>query len=117
MSIATSGSWRETIDLRFVCDAPVDTSILGGDPAVVLQCRRRIGGWPQVAMVAAVSRRIYQADGIQPTLAVMERSIGVLSGRISATTVALPPSAPTRCSPRSSQRTHSAPATSENTSD
>src|SRR3954447_21637483 len=35
MSIATSSSWRETIDLRFACDAPVVTSILGGEPAVV----------------------------------------------------------------------------------
>ncbi len=92
MSIATSSSWRETIDLRFACDAPVVTSILGGEPAVVLQCRRRIGGWPQVAMVVAVSGRLYQADGIPQTLPMIERSIGVLSGRVSATTVALPPS-------------------------
>jgi CHAT domain-containing protein len=92
MSIATSGSWRETIDLRFACDTPVATSILGGEPAVMLQCRRRIGGWPQVALVVAVSGRLYQADGIPQTLPMMERSIGVLSGRVSATTVALPPS-------------------------
>ena len=29
MSIAASGPWRDTIDLRFTCDAPVATSILG----------------------------------------------------------------------------------------
>ncbi len=93
MGIATSGTWRDTIDLRFACDAPVATSILGDAPTAVLQCRRRIGGWPQVALVAAVGGRLYEADGILPTLAVIERSIGVLAGRTTATTVALPPSA------------------------
>jgi CHAT domain-containing protein len=93
MSVATSGAWRDTIDLRFTCDAPVATSILGDSQAALLQCRRRIGGWPQVAMVASVGGRLYEADGILPTVAVIERSIGVLSGRISAATVALPPSA------------------------
>ena len=58
-----------------------------------MQCRRRIGGWPQVALVAAVDGRLYEADGILPTLAVMERSIAVQSGRISASSVALPQSA------------------------
>src|SRR5271166_2984470 len=93
MSVATSGRWRDTIDLRFACDAPVAASILGDAQAAVLQCRRRIGGWPQVALVAAVGGRLYEADGILPTLAVMKRSIGVLSGRTAAATVALPPSA------------------------
>ena len=87
MSVATSGPWRDTINLRFACDAPVATSILGDAQAAVLQCRRRIGGWPQVALVAAVDGRLYEADGILPTLAVIERSIGVLSGRVSATSV------------------------------
>src|SRR5262245_51974588 len=36
MSVATSGAWREAIDLRFVCDAPVATSVLGGAPAAML---------------------------------------------------------------------------------
>ena len=89
MSVATSGAWRDTINLRFACDTPVATSILGDAQAAVLQCRRRIGGWPQVALVAAVDGRLYQADGILPTLAVMERSIGVLSGRVTATAAVL----------------------------
>ncbi len=93
MGVATSSDWRTVIDLRFACDAPVATSILGDVQAALMQCRRRIGGWPQVALVAAVGGRLYEADGIQPTLTVMERSIGVLSGRITASAVALPPSA------------------------
>jgi CHAT domain-containing protein len=92
--MATTGAWRDGIEQRFVCDAPATTSILNGDPAVILQCKRRIGGWPQVALLAAANGRIYQADGILPTLSVIERSIGVLSGQVSATAApALPPSA------------------------
>ena len=93
MSVATSGGWRDTINLRFACDTPVATSILGDAQAAVLQCRRLIGGWPQVALVAAVDGRLYEADGILPTLAVMERSIGAMSGRVTATAAILPPSA------------------------
>ena len=66
MSIATSGRWRDAIDLRFACDAPVATSVLGDAQAAVLQCRRRIGGWPQVALVAAVDGQLFEADGILP---------------------------------------------------
>src|SRR5579863_1452825 len=62
MTIATSGPWRDTLNERFACNAPTSTTILQGDPAVVLQCTRRIGGWPQVALVAAVGGRVYQAD-------------------------------------------------------
>ena len=58
------------------------TSILGDQPALLLQCTRRIGGWPQVALVASVDGRTWLADGILPTLPVMERSIGILSGRV-----------------------------------
>ena len=92
-SIATASTWREAIDLRFACGAPADTTILGGDPTVVLRCTRRIGGWPQVALVAEVNGRVYQADGIMPTLPVIERSIAVLSGRTGSSTAVLPQSA------------------------
>jgi CHAT domain-containing protein/tetratricopeptide (TPR) repeat protein len=91
--LATGGAWRETLDLRYACAPPVASAILGGVPAEVLRCTRRIGGWPQLGLVAAVNGRIYLADGILPTLPVMERAIGVLSGRSSAGTAALPRSA------------------------
>jgi CHAT domain-containing protein len=93
MSVATSGPWRDGLDLRFTCNPPVATSVFGGDPAVMMQCTRRIGGWPQVALVADVGDRIYLADGIVPTLPVIERSIAVLSGRTQAAAAALPRSA------------------------
>ncbi len=93
MDVATTGPWREALDLRYTCNAPTSSSVLGGEPAVVLQCMRRIGGWPQVALVASVGGHIYVADGILPALPVIERSIGVLSGRTAAAAAALPPSA------------------------
>ena len=92
-ALASSGAWRDALDLRYVCAPPVGTSILGGEPAELLQCTRRIGGWPQLGIVAAVGGRVYLADGIPTALPVMERSIGVLSGREAAGTATLPPSA------------------------
>ena len=53
---------------------------------MLLRCVRRIGGWPQVALVARVDGKIYFADGILPLLPVLERSIGVLSGHVAAAT-------------------------------
>ena len=41
---ATAGAWRSGIDARMQCEAPVSTTILGGQPALLLQCARRIGG-------------------------------------------------------------------------
>jgi len=81
-AFATSGPWRTGLERRFLCGPPTTTSILGGSAAVVLQCTRRVGGWPQVALAADVGGTAYYADGILPALPVMERGIGVLSGRI-----------------------------------
>src|SRR5690349_12548363 len=93
MSVATSSPWRSGINDRFDCNAPTTTTVLRGDPAVMLQCTRRIGGWPQVALLVVAGGRLYQADGILPTLPLIERAVGVQSGQISAATVALPQSA------------------------
>ncbi len=90
--LASGGAWRDALELRYACAPPVATSILGGESAELLQCTRRIGGWPQLALVAAVGGRVYLADGILPVLPVMERAIGVLSGRVTAGTAALPAS-------------------------
>ncbi len=92
-ALALTGPWRVQLDQRFACGAPAATTILGGAPALVLRCSRRVGGWPQVALVAAVDGRTYVADGITPTLPVMQRAIGVLSGLAPRAAAALPPSA------------------------
>ena len=90
MAAATAGPWRDAMDLRFACAPPKATSILGGNPAVILNCTRRNGGWPQVAMVASVNGHLYEADGILPALPVIERSIAILAGLASGATVSLP---------------------------
>jgi hypothetical protein len=81
MTLATASPWRNSLDARFNCAAPVPTTVLGGEPAVEMQCTRKAGGWPHVAMVAEVSGRTYLADGVQPARPAIERSIGILSGR------------------------------------
>ena len=83
-ALAATSPWRSLMDSRFACNEPVPTTILGGERALALSCTRRVGGWPQVAMVASVGGNAYFADGILPNLPVLERSIGVLSGRVSA---------------------------------
>jgi CHAT domain-containing protein len=91
--LAATGEWRSALELRYACTTPTPTTILGGVPTVLLSCTRKIGGWPYVALVVGESNRTYLADGITPTLPVMERSIGVLSGRITSSAPALPRSA------------------------
>jgi CHAT domain-containing protein len=78
--LATNSQWRSAIDNRFHCDAPVSTTILGGNPTELMQCTRLVGGWAHVAMVALVNNTIWYADGVLPAAQVMERSIGVLAG-------------------------------------
>jgi len=90
--LASGGAWRTRLDLRYACAPPVQTSILGGVPARVLQCTRRIGGWPQIALVASLDGKVYLADGILPALPAIERAIGTLSGRAASTAAPLPPS-------------------------
>ncbi len=78
--LAANSPWRTTINERFRCEAPAATTILGGQPAQLLQCTRLVGGWAHVAMVAQVAGKTWYADGVLPAAALMERSIGVLAG-------------------------------------
>jgi CHAT domain-containing protein len=89
MQIADSSTWRTELDLRYRCTGAMPSSILQGEQAVVLSCNRRVGGWPEVGLVAAVGEQTYLAHGILPTLPVLERSIGVLSRRVAADAPAL----------------------------
>ncbi|MGA9013769.1 MAG: CHAT domain-containing protein [Acetobacteraceae bacterium] len=86
--LATASQWRSGIDVRFRCDAPVATTILGGSPAELMQCTQRVGGWAHVAMVALVNNAVWYADGVLPAAQVMQRAIGVLAGVERADTVA-----------------------------
>ncbi len=87
--IAISGPWRAGLEQRFSCQPPATTTILGNVPALLLQCTRRVGGWAHVALVVTVDGRTWLADGVQPAWPVVERGIGVLSGRLPAASAAL----------------------------
>jgi CHAT domain-containing protein/tetratricopeptide (TPR) repeat protein len=79
---ASSGTWRTGIDARMQCEAPTATTILGGQPALLLSCASRQGGWPQIAMVTVVNGTLWRGDAVLPAATAMERSIGVLSGLV-----------------------------------
>jgi CHAT domain-containing protein/tetratricopeptide (TPR) repeat protein len=78
--LATASQWRNALDTRFRCDPPQATTVLGGNPAELMQCTQLMGGWAHVALVAYVGGSIWYADGVLPAASVMERSIGVLAG-------------------------------------
>lgn len=86
--LAVNGPWRLGLDQRYACQPPTPTTVLGSEPAVLLQCTRRVGGWAHLALVATVGGRTWLADGVQPALPAMERAIGVLSGRLPANAAA-----------------------------
>lgn len=81
MQTATASPWRAGLETRFACGAPRPTTILGGAPAVLLECTRRAGGWPHLGLVASVGGTTWTADGVLPALPAMERAIGLAAGR------------------------------------
>ncbi len=83
-TLATSSTWRASLESDYVCGAPAPGTILNGVPAEILSCTQRFGGWPHVAMVTAINNDIYYADGVLPALPPMQRAIGVASGTVSA---------------------------------
>ncbi|WP_137181646.1 CHAT domain-containing protein [Roseomonas sp. AR75] len=83
-TLATSGPWRAGLDSRFACGAPRSTNVLGGAPALLMECTRRAGGWPYVALVVSVGSENWLADGVLPALPAMERAIGQATGRLRA---------------------------------
>jgi CHAT domain-containing protein len=80
-ALATEGPWRSGLDARFACNAPRSTTILGDSPALLMECNRRTGGWPHLALVASVGGAAWLADGVLPALPPMERAIGMATGR------------------------------------
>lgn len=77
----STGTWREDLNARAICEAPQPTRILGDVDAVAMQCRRRNGGVPHLALAAAVGGKTWFADGVAPSLPAMEATIAALSGR------------------------------------
>jgi CHAT domain-containing protein len=88
--LAATGPWRSYLDQRFLCGAPVATQIAGGAPALVMQCTRRVGGWPHVALTAAVGGRAFAADSLVPALPAVEATMAAMTGQAVASSGALP---------------------------
>lgn len=84
---------RAGLASRLDCAAPRATTALGGQPAAIMDCRRRAGGWPAFAMAVQSGGGTWLAEGILPAQAAAERAIGVLSGRIAAQSAPLPSAA------------------------
>jgi len=87
-ALATSGAWRGYIEQRFSCGSPTGTTLAGGASAQLLQCTRRVGGWPHLAMTAAVGGRIFAADAVRPALPAVEATLGALTGQAPAAATA-----------------------------
>lgn len=79
-AIVAGGTWRFGLDQRAACGAPRQTTILAGDRALLLDCTRRQGGWPHVALVARTSAGTVMADGVLPALPAIEGAAAVLGG-------------------------------------
>ena len=91
-ALATSSGWRNGLNERLACGDPASTQIADRIPALLLSCTRKVGGWPQAAIVARIGDADYLADGILPALSVLQRGIAVLSGQASpSAAAALPP--------------------------
>jgi CHAT domain-containing protein len=89
-NLATTGHWRDYLDARFACGAPTATRILDGTPAILLQCTRRTGGWPHLAMTTSIGGRVFAADAVPSALPALEATLGVLGGRPVAVAGAAP---------------------------
>ncbi len=82
-TLATTSPWRTEINARFNCAEPTRTALLGPQPSVIMQCTRRVGGWPQVAMVTLLNGTAWYLDGVSASMPVMPRALGVLTGQSS----------------------------------
>ena len=81
-ALATQSWWRTRLDTTFNCEPPLQTSILDDIAVTALDCSFRVGGWPNQALVTLVDEHVFLADSLPATYPVVERTIGVLSGKL-----------------------------------
>ena len=79
---ANEGWWRSHLDTTFNCNTPLQTKILDNIPAVALDCTFRAGGWPNQALATQIGDETFLVDSLPATYPVVERSIGILSGKL-----------------------------------
>lgn len=79
-TLASSGSWRNYVNQRFDCGGPADSRFAGG-AAEIMQCTRRQGGWPHVAIAVSVGGHVFGADSVRPALPALETALASLTGQ------------------------------------
>ena len=89
--LAASSPWRASLETSYQCGTPGSATILEGDPAEILSCTQRFGGWPHAALAAVINGTVYYADGVTPAVVPMQRAIGVMSGQVTAAQAASQP--------------------------
>lgn len=87
MAAATSAGFEDYLATVAQCEPPQPARVLGDVPAAVRACRRRGGGVPHLALVAALDNATWFADGVTTALPAIEATLAALSGRREAATV------------------------------
>jgi CHAT domain-containing protein len=88
-AVLAGGGWRSYLDERFICGTAAPARMRDGASALVMQCTRRNGGWPHVALTRLSGDRLIAADFIPAALPTLD---AVMAGLEAAT----PPATPLR---------------------
>ena len=75
-ALATSSPWRAELESHFTCGDPRTESA----GTVILQCNRRSGGWPQIAMITTAGGSVWLTDGVPAAFPVIQRGVARLAG-------------------------------------
>jgi CHAT domain-containing protein len=75
-ALATSSPWRAELESHFTCGDPRSES----SGTIVLQCNRRSGGWPQIAMITTAGGTVWLTDGVPAAFPVIQRGVAKLAG-------------------------------------
>ncbi|MBI3711144.1 MAG: CHAT domain-containing protein, partial [Proteobacteria bacterium] len=78
---ATDSLWQRDVDRFLDCAAPDDTTMLSPNRAVLRQCRMHDGGWPQVAVAAAVGPLVYGMSGVPAVVPLLKDAVALLEGQ------------------------------------
>ena len=78
-ALAGARAAQAALATRLDCAAPREGLALG-QPAAVMDCRRRIGGWPSFVLVVPSGGRLWLAEGLLPAYPAAEGAIALLAG-------------------------------------
>ncbi|HJQ59786.1 MAG TPA: CHAT domain-containing protein, partial [Vineibacter sp.] len=78
-ALVSTGTWRQRLDSRAVCERAVATTV-AGQPAAVLGCTRRSGGVPYLAVATSRGGATFLGEGLSTAAPAIEATIAALSG-------------------------------------